>query len=404
MDKGKAAQGSKNYDEALTDYQKAEDIKGDREKEAEDGIATVNSLKIGMTVIEVAQTNYKQADEYLAQKQWERAESLYRLVKNTNGAPPALRNSSAEKELLASAHVAEEALFTQANSARLIDPKGAKVLYQKVVAMKLDHQQEAAKAIQEIDAEIAKGDLLRFLSNQTRILIDRGDAQSLQEAKQKYQEFLKSGGQDTTGLGAGIRDRENQVQDAAERGKKIQQEQEERARFDKAVADFEAARLRKDTGALNGSIKEEFQKLVDGRGGQALAANDYVEKKIPAAVLALTPPPPPAIDDRVLIAGVLDRYKDAYNHKSIGEMKSVWLDIPKGKLSELDLTFKNASIEYSLKYDKASFQLSGDGKSATAVATFTVRMIQLGEKKNFSGELVFSLRNENNQWYIINFQ
>jgi len=407
MDKGKAAQASNKYDEALTDYGKAKDVKGDREQDAEDAIAAVNDLIHGNSLAEVAKKDFKQADDYMAQKQWRRAASLYRQVKETKDAPPALRSAAAEKEAIASAHLTEEALFSQANSVRPIDPKGAKVLYQRVVDMKGDHQQEAAKKIQEIDAEIAKGDLLR-LSNQTRILIDKGDAQSLQEAKQKYQEFLDSGGQDTTDLAARIRDREKQVQDAAERGKKIQQEQEERARFDKAVADFEAARVRKDTGALNGSIKDEFQKLVAGRGAHADQAKDYVDNLIPATLKPPPPPPPPppspALDDRALIAGVLDRFKDAYNHKSMREMKSVWLGIPKAKLSQLDLTFKNASIEYSLKYDKASFQLNGDSTSATAVADFTVRTAQLSEKKNRSGKIVFSLTKQNNQWFIVNFQ
>jgi serine/threonine protein kinase len=405
MDKGNAARDSRNYDEALNDFENAEGLNGDREKDAEASIATVKSMMNGSSLAEVAQKNLKQADDYMAQKKWGGAESLYRLVKDMKEAPVSLRNSASDKETLASAHVTEEMLMAEANSAKASKPEDAKVLYQKVVGMKLDHQQEAEKAIQEIDAEIAKGNHLRDLPNQIRVSIGRGDPQGLQDAKDKYKEFLNAGGQDTAGLVVGINDLEKKMLEAD----KVQKEKAELARYQAAEGDFKSALARKDVGALNGNIKEEFQKLVNGEGSQATAANDYVMKKIPDAIKVITEPPKPAVDDRGMIARVLDQYKDGYNHRNIKDLKDLLPEnYKKEDLDKLDKTlFKNPSISvvYKLDYDQSRFIFSPDGSSATAVAMFqSIATVSGNKQPPLREDITFRLEKKNSTWHIVAFQ
>jgi hypothetical protein len=172
-------------------------------------------------------------------------------------------------------------------------------------------------------------------------------------------------------------------------------------RFNQAVNDFNQAE--KDANALTARVQPEFQRILEGGGPYSERARDYVKTIIPGAIARVNPPPVPS-DDRKSIAAVLDQYKDAYNQRKIEELRAVLPGMDNKTAAKIDGTFKTAkSIVYDLQYKLADFQLSGDGTTATAEATYSESLTMGGQKNNISGKITFHLKKKNSTWSISSY-
>jgi len=86
-----ARKDATRYKEAREDYQNAKAVDGDREKEAQAAIDDLTKLMNGESAAQIARENFNTAETLFAQRQWERAKTLYQQVKQEGHAPPDLR-------------------------------------------------------------------------------------------------------------------------------------------------------------------------------------------------------------------------------------------------------------------------------------------------------------------------
>jgi eukaryotic-like serine/threonine-protein kinase len=151
IQKGRAAQerGRDGYEEALNDYKNAVGINGDRQKEAEEALQNLKDHPPGMSQSEIARADFSRARSLAKDKQWEGAKAAYQQVLDNQAASPELLKPAADGLKDASNHVHEQDLWN--NVLHASSTAEARRFAQQVIALNLDHQNEARELINKID-------------------------------------------------------------------------------------------------------------------------------------------------------------------------------------------------------------------------------------------------------------
>src|SRR6266436_4875410 len=400
MSQGAEAQDAKKYDEAQKDYEQAQQIHGDREKDAEVAIEVVKGLKKGETSADIAQKSFNQAESLAKQRQWGRAKSLYESVRDMKDAPSPLHNAAAERVVVVSNHIEEDALWARAQEAHHNSysnhDEDAKKFAQQVEYMNLDHRREAKDLIHEIDASEleAAGEERTFRDLEQQRTSPAKNANELRPLIPKY-EAIATGGV-------------KHAQEASrivEEIDRVAKEKELAEKWNQTKADCDNALSSKNKNALTSA---------KGRLNTFLAGSPYAAEaklcldSINSALAKLEPPPPPKVEpkpsvtpaevDQVpAIKAVFDDLSRAFADRKIEEVKQVWTSIPRQRAEALKNSFA-AAKSFSRKFTPAEIIPNGD--TAVAAGSWAGTYDDGSKTTPLSGSFKASLRKQGDRWVI----
>jgi serine/threonine protein kinase/tetratricopeptide (TPR) repeat protein len=112
-------------------------------------------------------------------------------------------------------------------------------------------------------------------------------------------------------------------------------------------------------------------------GRHANEANGLIEG-LRADAVKPPPPPPPRVDERKAVLDVLERYKRAYQDRSVSELKRIWPGIGPKSTHQMELLFKASSIH--LDYDQPT-DLAIAGNQASLSFSQTLSYVLEGRKQ-----------------------
>lgn len=429
MDKGAQAQQAKRYDEALKDYDQAKRINGDREKDAEAALDTVNKLKAGKDPAELAQANFSQAETLFAQKQWARAKSLYEQVINFPQAPAKLRADATQRLN----QIDEEGLWTQAQTAYSQSQLAtAKQLAQRVVEKHLNHQTEAQSLIGKIDAELGADSEFNDLrqrvdaakSNKTELenlqtkarSIASGNGRHAAEARniaeKEIPDAIKAIDANTKGAAnaARVQQLTNEARGLAQSGhyrdalnrtnefgqlgadpNPLRQEIQnaEKQAFQGLQNDYRNADKKNESALKTFQTKVQQFKDNASNSQDSQSLLDTIATDIAATKTV------PVVDEKPAIKAVLEQLSSAFGTKKTEELKKVWL-LPKNQETALKAAF-GASKSVSRNFVPADITVNGDG--AVAKGTWS-GVFDTGGSSPSSGPFTATLKKQGGRWVI----
>jgi eukaryotic-like serine/threonine-protein kinase len=138
-----------------------------------------------------------------------------------------------------------------------------------------------ALLLQELQA--AEHQQATNIEGRARSLQASGDLDGLESLRSELRNF--SGRVEDASLVKWSSELDKWVENAAQQ---LKAKQSDKTVFDAAVADFNAAKEKKDSNRLGHEVRDKFQKIAKGSGTYRELAQEYVTKTIPAAMQELT--------------------------------------------------------------------------------------------------------------------
>src|SRR6266849_6080900 len=328
-----------------------------------------------------AQNLVSQAEEFARRGDWSRAKSSFQGAMQASDANDNLRNRAAQGVQAAQRHLDELSRLKDANDTlNRGDRPRARMLYQEVVNMNLDHAAEAANLIKRIDSEVvhaAGRQLFDGLKQELRNARAAGNASTLQSLRPQFQKIAQEGAE----YSAEARQiADNEIPAAlSEMDEKFKRNQEEQ-RWTQKAADYKTAIDAKNRGAL-ASLKDQLQPFLSGQ--HSAEARQYITRI--NEILSSAPPLPtqpvsnPSMQPSSLGSGGFDEAKirDLFNSlskvfddRNITELKSLWPQIDAATLDAYRRSFEDKGLKsLRRRYEVSNVNVKGDSATASGIWT-----------------------------------